>query len=239
MFAGNLLPIIFLLMLMLMLAGLMQACWAAQLQAEPYQTLSQLAMLDQRRQNVQEVGRALQSMDVEPEVLGVIYSSLIDDLKSMQALDSGRGDLSKHIQEAEAAMRPRSTPASSGSAAVSTEKDLLIAQRHVQRAMQMPADLYRSDKITAGQLETNKTKLPLLGIRISVNSCFLMAQQAMEHEVSMRAMTFFRRAESLLSVRGVPAQEKHEKLAYIRTERARVLESSQVGGSLLMIAGQS
>lgn len=237
MFAGNLLPIIFLLMLML--AGLMLAGWAAQLQAEQYQTLSQLAMLDQRRQNVQEVGRALQRMDVEPEVLGVIYSSLIDDLKSMQALDPGRGDLSKHIQEAEAAMRPRSTPASSGSAAVSTEKDLLIAQRHVQRAMQMLADLYRSNKITAGQLETNKTKLQLLGIRISVNSCFLMAQQAMEHEDSMRAMTFFRRAESLLNVRGVPAQEKHEKLAYIRTERARVLESSQVGGSLLMIAGQS
>jgi hypothetical protein len=237
MFAGNLLPIVFLLMLML--AGLMLAGWAAQLQAEQYQTLSQLSMLDQRRQSVQEVGGALQRMDVEPEVLGVIYSSLIDDLKTMQALDPGRGDLSKHIQEAEAAMRPRSTPASSGSAAVSTEKDLLIAQRHVQRAMQMLADLYRSNKITAGQLETNKSKLQLLGIRISVNSCFLMAQQAMEHEDSMRAMTFFRRAESLLNVRGVPAQEKHEKLAYIRTERARVLESSQVGGSLLMIAGQS
>jgi hypothetical protein len=131
MFAGNLLPIIFLLMLML--AGLMLAGWATQLQAEQYQILSQLAMLDQRRQSVQEVGRALQRMDAEPEVLGLIYSALIDDLKSMQALDPRRGDLSKHIQEAEAAMRTRSTPASSGSAAVSNEKDLLIAQRQVQR----------------------------------------------------------------------------------------------------------
>lgn len=237
MFAGNLLPIIFLLILML--AGLMLANWATQLQAEQYQILSQLAMLDQRRQSVQEVGRALQRMDAEPEVLGLIYSALIDDLKSMQALDPRRGDLSKHIQEAEAAMRTRSTPASSGSAAVSNEKDLLIAQRQVQKAMQMFADLYRNNKISAGQFETSKNKLQLLGIRISVNSCFLMAQQAMELEDSMRAMTIFRRAENLLSARGLPAQEKQEKLAYIKAERARVLETSQVSVPLLMSTGRS
>jgi hypothetical protein len=237
MFAGNLLPIIFLLMLML--AGLMLANWAAQLQEQQYQILSQLAMLDQRRQSVQEVGRALQRMDVDPEVLGVFYSALIDDLKSMQALDTGRSDLSKHIQEAEAAMRTRSTPASSGSAAVSNEKDLLIAQRQVQDAMQIFADLYRNNKITEGQFENSKTKLQLLGIRVSVNSCFLMAQQAVEREDSIRAMKFFQRAESLLNARGLPVQEKQEKLAYIKAERARVVQTSQISAPLLMITGKS
>lgn len=237
MFAGNLLPIIFLLMLML--AGLLLASWAAQLQAEQYQTLSRLAMLDQRRQSMQEVGRALQRMDVEPDVLGLMYGSLIEDLKHMQALDPGRGDLSKHIQEAEAAMRPRSNSATSGSAAVSTEKDLQIAQRHVKTAMLIIADLYRNNKISAGQFETSKIKLQQLAIQVSVNSCFLMAQQAMEQEDSMRAMSFLSRAEILLAGNAVPAHEKLDKLAYIKTERAKVMDSSQVSERLLMMASQS
>jgi hypothetical protein len=61
----------------------------------------------------------------------------------------------------------------------------------------------------------------------------------MELEDSMRAMTIFRRAENLLSARGLPAQEKQEKLAYIKAERARVLETSQVSVPLLMSTGRS
>lgn len=236
MFAGNLLPIM--VLLMLMLARLMLAGWAAQLQAVQYQTLSQLATLDHRRQNIQEVGRALQRMDVDPEVLSAIYSSLVEDLKRMQALDPARSDFNRHINEAETAMRPRSTPASGGSPALATDKELLVAQAHVHKAMHMLGDLYRGDKISASQFETNKNKLHLLGVRVSVNSCFLMAQQAMEREDTARAMSFFRRAESLLNVRGVPAQEKQEKLDYIDSERSRVLEASQGSGRLLMLAGK-
>jgi len=235
MFAGNLLPIIF--FLMLMMAGLMLAGWAAQLQAAQYETLSQLAALDHRRQGIQEVGRALQRMDVEPEVLSAIYGSLVEDLKQMQALDPARSDINKHIQEAEAAMRPRSAPASSGSPALATEKELMLAQAQVHKAMHMLGDLYRGDKISASQYEANKNKLQLLGIRVSVNSCFLMAQQAMEREDTARAMSFFRRAESLLNTRGVPVQEKQEKLAYIDGERTRVLESSQGNRRPLLLAG--
>ncbi|MDO9477855.1 MAG: hypothetical protein Q7L07_14185 [Pseudohongiella sp.] len=234
MFAGNLLPIIF--FLVLMLAGLMLAGWAAQLQAAQYQALSQLALLDQRRQSVQEVGRALQSMDVDTDILSTMYGTMIEDLKQMQALDPVRNDLNRHIQEAEAAMRPRSNPASGGSAAVATEQELLVAQRHIQKALQMFADLYRHDKISAGQFENTKNKLRLLGVRVSVNSCFLMAQKAMEQEDTIRAMSLFRRAESLLSVRGIPAPEKQEKLAYIKAERQRVFDESQVSAGLLLLA---
>jgi hypothetical protein len=38
-------------------------------------------------------------------------------------------------------------------------------------------------------------------------------------------------------VRGLPAQEKQEKLAYIDGERTRVLEFSQSGDRLLTLAG--
>jgi len=236
MLAGNLLPIIF--CLVLMMAGLMLAGWAAQLQAVQYETLSQLAALDHRRQSVQEVGRALQRMDVDPEILGVIYGSLVEDLKQMQALDPARKDINKYIQEAEAAMRPRNTPTSNGSPALATEKELMLAQAQVRKAMHILGDLYQSDKIGASQFEAYKNKLQLLGIRVSVNSCFLMAQQATEREDTLRAMSFLRRAESLLDVRGLPVQEKQEKLAYIDGERTRALESSRAGGRLLTLAGK-
>lgn len=235
MIAGNLLPIIF--FLMLMLAGLMLAGWAAHLQAVQYETLSHLSALHHRCQSAQELGRALQRMDADPEVLSAIYGSLVEDLKRMKALDPARSDINKHILEAEAAMRGRKTSASNGSPALATEKDLMLAQAQVRKAMQMLDDLHRRDKISASQLENNKNKLHLLGIRVSVNSCFLMAQQAIEREEPNRAMSFFERAEILLNVRGLPEQEKQEKLAYIDGERTRVLEFSQSGDRLLTLAG--
>ncbi|MDO8907738.1 MAG: hypothetical protein Q7W55_04465 [Pseudohongiella sp.] len=237
MLSSELLPILF--FLLLMLAGLMLAAWAARLQAVQYHTLRQLTSLEQRREHIQEAARALQRMDTDADVLAILFGALAEDLRQMQGLDPTRKDLDKPIQEAEAAARQKSgspQTASGGSAAVATEQELSMAQRQIQKALGIFNELYRADKISAGQLESSRSKLRVLGMRVAVNSCLLMAQQSMEQEDAIRAMSCYRRAESLLHMRGIPPAEKQEKLAYIAAERARVFERTNTNAGLLMLA---
>lgn len=236
MLPSELLPILF--FLLLMLAGLMLAAWASRLQAVQYQTLCQLTALEQRRDTIQESARALQRMDTDADVLAILFGALAEDLRRMQELDPARKDLDKHIQEAEAAARQKSgaQSASGSSAAVATEQELTMAQRHIQKALGIFNELYRADKISAGQLEASRNKLRVLGLRVAVNSCLLMAQQSLEQEDAIRAMSCYRRAESLLNMRGMPPAEKQEKLAYISAERLRVFERTNTSAGLLMLA---
>lgn len=236
MLPSELLPVLF--FLLLMLAGLMLAGWAARLQVSQYNTLRQLAALEQRREIIEEVARALQRMDIDADVSTILFGALAGDLRRMQELDPGRKDLDKHIQDAESAARQKSAAqgVSGSNAAVATEQELTMTQRHIQKALNIVNDLYRADKISAGQLESARNKLRLLGIRVAVNSCLLMAQQSLEREDAIRAMSCYRRAESLLHMRGIPPAEKQEKLAYINDERQRVFERTNTHAGLLMLA---
>lgn len=226
--------------LVLMLAGLMLAAWAGRLQAIQYQILRQLAALDQRRAMLQETGRALQRMDTDPEVLAMLFGSLAQDLRRMIELDPTRKDLEKQMQEAESASKQKTAQQNAGgSAAVATEHELTVAQHHIQKGLHLLNELYRADKISAGQLESARSKLRVLGLRVAVNSCLLMAQRSLEQEDTIRAMSCYRRAESLLHMRGMPADEKQEKLAYINAERRRVFERSPTAQGLLALAGEA
>jgi hypothetical protein len=222
----------------LMIAGLVLARWAWQLQGEHYQKLQQLALLDGRRKVLYDTSRALQQMDIDTDVLSLLFSALLDDLRHMIRLDPSRRDLDKQIKDAEAGSKLKGGGSKSGgSAAVATEEELIMTQRHIQRALQVVIDLYRADRISASQFQSARDKLRLLGIRVAVNSCLLMAQNASEREDTMRAMACYRRAESLLNMRGMPPSEKSEKLAYINGERERLFNTGHRG--LLLMAGQS
>lgn len=226
--------------LVLMVAGLMLAAWAGRLQAMQYHTLRQLAALDQRRSLLYETSRALQRMDTDPEVLAMLFGALAHDLRRMIELDPSRKDLEKQLQEAESASKQKTAQQNAGgSAAVATEHELTVAQRHIQRGLQLLGELYTADKISAGQFESARNKLRVLGLRVAVNSCLLMAQRSMEQEDTIRAMSCYRRAESLLHMRGMPADEKQEKLAYISAERQRVFERSPTAQGLLALAGEA
>ena len=104
--------------------------------------------------------------------------------------------------------------------------------------MHLLSEFYRAGTISAGQLESARSKLRILGLRVAVNSCLLMAQRSMEEEDTIRAMSCYRRAESLLNMRGMPADEKQEKLAYISAERQRVFARSPTAQGLLTLAGE-
>lgn len=232
MLLSEMLPVLF--CLLLMLAGLMLAAWAARLQAVQYETLKQLSSLEQRCDAVKDVARALQRMDFDPEALAILFSTLAQDLRRIQELDAQRKDLDRHIQDAESAARQKASSAG-GSAAVATEQELTVAQRHIQNAVYIFNMLYRADKISAGQLEASRSKLRLLGLRMAVNSCLLMAQRSLEQEDTIRAMSCYRRAESLLHMRGIPPAEKQEKLMYIAAERRKVFDRNSGGAGLLAL----
>ena len=127
MLVPNLLFIV--LLLCLLWAGLLLAKWALTQQSEQYWKLRQLSELDNRRQQIYEAGRALQQMDTEPEVLSLLFATLLQDIQRIQTLDPARTDLDRQLKEAEAGSRQQASHASGGSAAVATEQELVVAQR--------------------------------------------------------------------------------------------------------------
>jgi hypothetical protein len=100
-------PLSIIFFLLLMIAGLVLAAWAARLQAIQYQTLSQLTVLERRGEIIEEAGRALQRMDTDADTLAILYGALAEDLRLMQQLDPTRSDLDKAIQQAEASARQK------------------------------------------------------------------------------------------------------------------------------------
>lgn len=226
-----------LFLLCLMLVGLMLAQQAAQRQGQHVSRLSRLSALESRRKQVHQTARALQQMETDPEVVALLFGSLLEDLQAIKFLDPVRSDLDKQIKEAEAASKQSGGSASAGStAAVATEEELTMTQHHIQRAMKIFVSMYKSDKISAGQYQSCRDKLRLLGLRVAVNSCLLMAQRAVDSEDTVKAMSCFRRAESFLGMRGLPGAEIAEKKNYILAERERLMAQSAAGRGLLLMA---
>lgn len=210
---------------------------AAQRQGQHVDRLSRLSALESRRKQVHQTARALQQMETDPEVLSLLFGSLLEDLQTIKALDPVRLDLDKQIKDAEAASRQSTGGANAGSsAAVATEEELTMTQRHIQRAMKIFVAMYQSDKISASQYQACRDKLRMLGLRVAVNSCLLMAQRAVDSEDAIKAMSCFRRAESFLSMRGLPGAEIAEKKSYINAEREKLISESAAGRGLLLMS---
>lgn len=210
---------------------------AAQRQGQHVDRLSRLSALESRRKQVHQTARALQQMETDPEVLSLLFGSLLEDLQTIKALDPVRLDLDKQIKDAEAASRQSTGGANAGSsAAVATEEELTMTQRHIQRAMKVFVAMYQSDKISASQYQACRDKLRMLGLRVAVNSCLLMAQRAVDSEDAIKAMSCFRRAESFLSMRGLPGAEIAEKKSYINAEREKLISESAAGRGLLLMS---
>lgn len=233
MLASEYLLVVFLLGLMCV--GLWVAQWAWQQQILHYRTLQMLAFLDGRRKQLSEAVSALQQMDIPANILGMLFQALADDIRQIIKLDPRRDDLGEALQRAEQGASKKGQTSGAGSAAVATEQELMVAQRHIQRAMRIFMELYQGEKISASQYQGARDDLRLLGLRIAVNSSLLMAQRAVDQEDGIKAMACFRRAESLLGMRGIPVDEKQEKLEYIKQERERLFSDRTRG--LLMLTG--
>jgi hypothetical protein len=217
----------------LICVGLWVAQWAWHQQLLHYQTLQILSSLDSRRKQLSEAVYALQQMDIPSDILVMLFQALAEDIRQIIKLDPRREDLSEALQRAEKGARKQGQSEGAGSAAVATEQELMVAQRHIQRALRIFMELYQGEKISASQYQGARDDLRLLGLRIAVNSSLLMAQRAVDQEDGIKAMACFRRAESLLGMRGLPTDEKKEKLEYIKQERERLFSDRSRGLMLL------
>ena len=222
-------------MLCLMWAGLLLARWAAGRQNEQHHKLHQLMQLEARRQRLSEIAQALRQLEVDAEVWRLLQQILRDDLSRIRALDPSRTDIDQQIQQLEA-MGPPPASSMEGGPAVATESELSVTHRHIQRALVLFTELYRGKRISAGQCQTARDRLQELGVRVTVNSCLLMAQRAVEQEDSLRALSCFQRADRLLTMKGLPAEEKEQKKRYLHQERERLLNKEMV---LETIAGHT
>jgi len=210
---------------------------AAQRQGQHVSRLRRLSALESRRKQVHQTARALQQMETDPELLALLFGSLLEDLHTIKTLDPARTDLDTLIREAEKGSKLSGGSTKAGSsAAVATEEELTMTQRHIQRGMKIFVSLYKSDKISASQYQSCRDKMRSLGMRVAVNSCLLMAQRAVENEDAVKAMSCFRRAESFLSMKGLPNAEIADKATYIKTEREKLMLQSAAGRGLLLMA---
>jgi|SRR5690554_4428538 len=218
-------------MLCLIWVGLLLAGWAAGRQNEQHRKLYELTLLEGRRQRLADVAQALRQLEVDADVWKLLQQILRDDLNRIRALDPSRTDIEQQIQQLEASGPP---PVSSteGGPAVATESELRGTHRHIQRALVVFTELYRGKRISAGQYQVAQDRLQELGVRVTVNSCLLMAQRAVDQEDSLRALSCFQRADRLLAMKGLPAQEKEQKKRYLHQERERLLNSDAVLASL-------
>lgn len=227
--------LLFAFLLLLMWAGLLLAKWALNQQSDVYWRLRELASLAGRYKHLLDSARALQKIDADSEILGLLTQAASKDLDRMQSLDPNAQDMDRLRRELEAASRSPNGAGGHGSAAVASEQELLMVQRHIQDSLDLFTGMYKTGQISAGQFEGSREKLRTLGLRLAVNSSLLMAQRAVDQHDGVRAMACFRRAESLLSMRGLTAAERQEKQAYILAERERLFADR--GAGLLLLTG--
>lgn len=216
--------------LCLMWAGLLLARWAAGRQHEQHWKVHRLTLLERRRQWLTEVAQALRPLEVDADVWTMLQQILRDDLNRIRALDPSRTDIEQQLQQLEA-WGPPSVSSTEGGPAVATESELRGTHRHIQGALVFVTELYRDKRISAGQCQMARDRLQELGVRVTVNSCLLMAQRAVDQEDSLRALSCFQRADRLLAMKGLSAREKEQKKRYLHQERERLLNRDAALGS--------
>lgn len=214
-------------LLALLWAGLLLARWASTRQSEQYSRLYQLTVLERRSQQLWSTYDALHRLEADAEVLGLFQQLLRSDLQRIRTLDPARTEIEQQLQKLDS--DARSSRPQSGSPAVATEAELKVTHRHIQQALSLLTRLYRDKRISASQCQMARDRLQTHGIRVTVDSCLLMAQQAVEQEDSLRALSCFQRAERLLTLKGLSAQEKEQKKQYLHAERERLFNKTVVG----------
>lgn len=208
-------------LLCLLWAGLLLSRWATARQGEQYGRLRELATLDARIRRLSPASSALRDLDADGGVVSLLQEVLRDDLNRIRALDPARMDVEQRLCQLEDAPAPT---ADGSHAAVATESELVATQRRIQQALGIFTELYRARRISAGQWQMARDRLQELGIRVTVNSCLVMAQRAVEQADGTTALAYFQRAERLLALQGLPMAEKEQKKRYLEQERARLLQ---------------
>jgi hypothetical protein len=239
--------LILLSLLVVMVASLLIARYAQEMQEQNVVRLYRLTALDRRRAATRNVIRALLDLDDNPELLRILYQSLKSDLQKIQLLDPSRADLESDLRQVQASLGSL-TEVDRASAeqleqrrqrleqrtGLSSEREIQITRAYISEAMSIIRRLYQFRQVRGDQLESVARYLGTLSLTVAVNSNLQMGDLALRDGDKIRALSNFRRAENLV-VRGpYIGRERSEKLAVIEARKEKLLAQSRSEQVLLL-----
>lgn len=222
---------------LLMPAALWLAQFAQQQQDRRVMVLYRLTALEKRRGELESALDMFEQLGAGADILDALQKALIQDLKRMQTLDPKRPDLTGAI---EAAGKPRRRkPGEQEQAAVSSEHELTALRHRVQGALQLLVPLQQHGTLPRETVTRARRGLEVLVARVGVNSFVLMARHAIDKGNTMKAFSYYRKAERLAQYTVLPDAQKQESLDMIEAEKQQLLQRHENDrGLMLLAAGQ-
>lgn len=189
--------------------------------------------LDKRSRRIRSVIESLESMQASADAMATLYECLHEDLRRIQALEPAR-NLEQDLSRAQSGARKKQGSGGPGvglgepgRSAFATQQELIRARTVIHSAVQLCESLYRAQRLTAQRLKELRVSLWNLSVHVGVNSCMLMARQALENMDPDWALSCYRQAENLLNGSRLEASEKAEKLRLVQTEQQRLFDARQ------------
>jgi hypothetical protein len=215
------------------------ALWLAQFarsqQEHRVMVLYRLTALEKRRAQLDSALDMFEQLGAGADILDALQKALIHDLRRMQTLDPGRTGLTAAI---EVAGKPRRRkPGEREQAAVNSEQELAALRQRVQGALQLIIPLQQHGGLPRETVTRARRGLEVLVARVGVNSFVLMARHAIDQGNTMKAFSFYRKAERLAQYTSLPEAQKQESLDMIEAEQQQLLQRHENDRGLMLLAG--
>lgn len=240
--------IILLCLLAVMVAALLIARFAQEQLEQNMVRLYRLTALDQRRASTRNVIRALLDIDENPELLRILYQSLRSDLLKIQQLDPSRADLENDIRQVQSGLGAL-TDVERGSGepqeqrrqkleqrtSLGSEREIQITRAYISEAMSIIRRLYQFSQVRGEQLESVSRYLGTLSFTVAVNSHLNMGELALQEGDKIKALSNYRRAESLVMRGPYSGRDRTEKLSAIEAKKEQLIALSRSEQGLLLL----
>lgn len=240
---------VFLLCLLaLMVAALLIARFAQEQLEQNMVRLYRLTALDQRRASTRNVIRALLDIDENPELLRILYQSLKSDLLKIQQLDPSRADLENDIRQVQAGLGALTEVERAGGeqqeqrrqkleqrTSLGSEREIQITRAYISEAMSIIRRLYQFRHVRGEQLESVSRYLGTLSFMVAVNSHLNMGELALREGDKIKALSNYRRAESLVMRGPYSGRDRTEKLSAIEAKKEQLIALSRSEQGLLLL----
>lgn len=219
---------------LLMPAALWLAQFAHQQQERRVMVLYRLTALEKRRAELESALDMFEQLGAGEDILDTLQKALVHDLKRMQALDPSRDDLDAAIESA--GKRRRRKSGDREQAAVSSEQELAALRHRVQGALQLIVQLQHHDNLPRDAVVRARRGLEILVAQVGINSFVLMARHAIEKANTMKAFSYYRKAERLAQYTSLPEAQKQESLDMIEAEKRQLLQRNESDRGLMLLA---
>lgn len=240
--------VILLCLLALMVAALLIARFAQEQLEQNMVRLYRLTALDQRRASTRNVIRALLDIDENPELLRILYQSLRSDLLKIQQLDPSRADLENDIRQVQSGLGALTdVERASGEqqeqrrqkleqrTSLGSEREIQITRAYISEAMSIIRRLYQFRQVRGEQLESVSRYLGTLSFTVAVNSHLNMGELALQEGDKIKALSNYRRAESLVMRGPYSGRDRTEKLSAIEAKKEQLIALSRSEQGLLLL----